>query len=192
MRLTSLNAFPLFPDWVFTGNLSLEKTMLDSAVAESERVAIERTNFGYRSKLNSIGPVGNNLLKLIGNMFINESGAHFNMNEELQSRINVCAAQYIGIAPEMKTDIQVKQQRWYRAIMKLDGDAISSNLRLSMFNEKRFTTPTGVQPWEHMIELQPGNVVFIPAHVPWDLTVNQSKHNCTFYTLEFHVVPPKN
>lgn len=192
MRTTSLSATPVFPEWVFRGKLTLDQNTLNAVIAEVNSLPRFDRWFGFATQENALGNATNAFARLVGNLFYTEAQYHFRLSEEEHQRINICGNRFYSVNPNYKTDREVTYQRWYRGVVKLSGDEVSSNLRFNMMNEKFFTNPPAAQDREEIFEMKPLEVIYFPAHIPWDMTVNQSRTPCMFFTTEFHMIHPKS
>jgi len=187
---TSLNSYPIFPDWVFEGQLPIDDNIINSVLSEiqlnKEKDHIHYSHFGWISNKHVL--LGNNhanLNSLIGNMFINNVAPHFRLNKDLTSRIKIYESWFLGIKPTYNFPHDIHRHRWYHAVVFLKANKKSSNLFFDQHNTKLYSSPPGVQPYEHIIESDQNKIIFFPGHLPWGFTPNNSSNDTIVFCNSF-------
>lgn len=175
---SSLSSYPVFPDWVFEGELPIDENAANSVLADVQQVRGSKefveTNFGWCTNRNV--RLGQNILKLnklIGAIFYESALSHYRLTPENRD-LQVCESWLYGIKPSHCIPQMIIPHRWYQAILFLNAPEGGSNLYLEMHNSKLYSTPSGVQSFDHIIEPYRNKIVFIPAHIPWGFTPNRS------------------
>lgn len=190
MKLNSLlSSYPVFPDWIFQGDLQIDENIVNSVLADVQNArgsnGFTETNYGWCTNKNV--RLGQNVLKLnklIGSLFYESAIAHFRLGPE-NSHIQICESWLHGIKPAHCVPQTIIPHRWYQAVLFLNSPAGASKLYLEMHNSKLYSTPAGVQPFNHVIEPQLNKIVFIPAHIPWGFTANESSQDTLVFCNSF-------
>ena len=179
MKINStLSSYPVFPDWVFEGTLHIDENVANAVLADVQNVRgsnnFLETNFGWCTNKNV--RLGQNILKLnklIGSMFYESASSHFRLSRE-NSDVQICESWLYGIKTKHCVPQMIIPHRWYQAVLFLNAPAGCSKLYLEMHNSKLYSTPAGVQSFDHVIEPFQNKIVFIPAHIPWGFTPNKA------------------
>jgi hypothetical protein len=200
MKLTpSLSNYPIFPDWVFEGQLPIDNNIANSVLSDVQAVRgssnFIETSFGWCTDRNV--RLGENILKLnklIGSIFYETAAAHFRLTQHNKD-IQVCESWLYGIKPTHSIPQIVIPHRWYQAILFLNSSANSSKLYLELNNSKVYATPPGVQNFHHTIEPAQHKIVFIPSYIPWGFSPNNSDTDslvfCNSFIIKHHgPLPP--
>lgn len=178
---TSLSSYPVFPDWVFEGQLEIDNNIIQSIINELKTLrnsnALAETNFGWVTN-KSIMPGQNifKLNKLVHTVFVNNVSSHYRLGPE-NAQIEICETWIAGIKQGHTYPTTLERHRWYQGVLYLQADAASSKLFFDQFNSKLYSTPVGVQPYTHYVEPAQNKIVFFPAHLPWGFTPNNSSPN---------------
>ena len=195
MKLTStLSSYPLFPDWVFEGELQINETMANAVLADVQNVRgspnFLETNFGWCTNRNV--RLGQNILKLnklIGSFFYETATSHFRLGRE-NNDVQICESWLYGIKPTHCVPQVIIPHRWYQAVLFLNAPIDGPKLYLEMHSSKMYATPPGVQKFEHIIEPFQNKIVFIPAHIPWGFSPNNSNTDalvfCNSFIIKHH------
>lgn len=184
-----MTTYPVFPDWIFTGKMQLEKSDINNILDEVSVIKKQKTHFGFAGVKNSLGKNSQALRKMAGSMFYDNAVSHFRLKGN-QLNIESTDAQMISIDPDKCVPASVCRLRWYQSAVFLQCDELSSGLYLDMLDSKLFATPKGVQENMHKIEPEVAKVVFWPAHIPWGFTPNSSKEK-TVVLINNFIIKPK-
>lgn len=183
MRMnSSLDSYPVFPNWVFTGQLQLPSDTLNRiltnlpATLSNESVVETDKDKSDNDTLN--------LTKLMGALFYDNVQNHYRLTQENQN-IESVNSHFLCIKPTYQMPLKITRNRWYMGAVFLDVDKASSNIYLEMMDSKVYATPIGVQEYTHLIKPEPLKVVFWPAHIPWGLTTNNSNKNSVLFVTTF-------
>lgn len=183
MRIGStLQSYPVFPDWVFTGEVMLTKDQSLELIKEAGSIQGNHTDYGFATKAGTLGKSTHGLTNIIGNMFYEETVAHFRLSKEWRN-IECVDTQYHSIKPGQSIQHTVNRHRWYQCAMFMDNPG--SDIFLERFDGKLYSTPPGVQEYKHVIKGKQNTVVFWPAYIPWGFTANKSKQNTLIFTATF-------
>lgn len=191
---SSLSSYPVFPNWVFEGELQITETVANSVLADVQSVRgsanFLETNFGWCTNKNV--RLGQNILKLnklIGSMFYETANSHFRLTPGTKD-IQICESWLYGIKPKHCVPQVVIPHRWYQAILFLNAPANGSKLYLETHDLKIYATPPGIQSFDHVIEPAQNKIVFIPSHLPWGFTPNNSNTDslifCNSFIIKHH------
>jgi len=174
MKLTSnLDSYPVFPNWVFTGKLQLDQSIVNHLLLE-----IQNDDKGAPST------EAFQLSQLMGTVFFDTVKSHFRLSKQLQ-RIESCDPNFISISPGNSLPIRVNRHRWYQGAVFLQSAKGASDIYLDMLDAKLYATPPGVQEYLHTIQAQHLKVVYWPAHLPWALNKNNSDKDTVLFTTAF-------
>lgn len=178
---TSLASYPVFPDWIFEGQLELDDGITSKIISDlhsfQKKGAISETTFGWLSTKNIFA--GSNVFslnKLTNALFYDNATSHFRLGPD-NSKIELTESWAMGIKPSYSIPVNIERHRWYQSVLFLQTEKNGSNLFLDQFGSKLYSTPIGVQPYTHYIEAQKNKIVFFPAHIPWGFTPNLSGSN---------------
>ena len=187
---SSMSSYPVFPDWVFEGELPIDDNIVNSVLSEiqlhKETNNVQNANFGWISNKHVL--LGNNTIKLnslIGNMFVNNVTPHFRLSKELTNRVQICESWFLGIKPTYNFPHDIHRHRWYHSVLFLKANKQSSNLFFDQHGTKLYSSPPGVQPYEHVIKSNQNKIVFFPAHLPWGFTPNHSSSDTIIFCNSF-------
>ncbi len=179
----SLLSYPIFPDWVFEGELQLDNTVADAILKEvqANRTSqyVHTTNFGWITNKNIT--LGKNIAKLnslIGNLFVENAGPHFRIKKEDWTDIEICETWTMGIRPGHNFPQSVHRHRWYHSVLFLKANENSTNLYFDQYGPKLYSCPPRVQSSEHFVTAKTNKIVYFPAHIPWGITTNSSDQDC--------------
>lgn len=175
---SSMSSYPVFPDWIFESTLQIDESVANAVLADVQLIRgsrnFSKTNFGWCTNRNV--RLSDNILKLnklIGSMFYETVSSHFRL--ELENRdVQICESWLYGVKPQHCIPQIIVPHRWYQAILFLNNPDNGCKLYLEMHNSKLYSTPEGVQSFEHIVEPFKNKIVFIPAHIPWGFTPNRS------------------
>lgn len=196
---STLSSYPLFPDWVFEGELQITQTVANAVLADVQSVRgtsqFIETSFGWCTDRNV--RLSENILKLnklIGSLFYETATTHFRLTNQ-QKDIQVCESWLYGIKPKHSVPQLVIPHRWYQAILFLNSPSNGSKLYLELNNSKVYATPPGVQNFHHTIEPGKHKIVFIPSYIPWGFSPNHSEIDsllfCNSFIIKHHgPLPP--
>lgn len=184
MKLDStLSSYPLFPDWVFEGELQIDNTVTNAVLSEVQvsktTQYFHNTNFGWITNKNVT--LGKNIAKLnslIGNMFVENAGPHFRIRKQNWTDIEICETWTMGITPTHNYPQSLHRHRWYHSVLFLKAQDKSSNLYFDQYGPKLYSCPPRVQSHEHIVPAKTNKIVFFPAHIPWGFTPNNSDQDC--------------
>ena len=186
----SLTSYPLFPDWIFEGELPIDEDIVNAVLSEiqtsRETPNFQKASFGWITNKNI--PLGKNNVKLnslIGSMFMNNVAPHFRLNKQQCNKIEICESWLLGLNPSHNFPQSVHRHRWYHSVLFLKSQPTGSNLYFDTLGPKLFSSPPGVQPYEHIIPAKTNKVVFFPAHVPWGFTPNMSSSDSIIFCNSF-------
>jgi len=179
---TSLDSYPVFPNWVFTGNLQLSPDVLENVLKELP-TDLSKHNVAKTVK-DKVNKDTLNLTKLMGAIFYDNVQNHFRLSANNQN-IESVDSHFISVRPTYQLPVSVNRNRWYMGATFLDVDKDSSNIYLEMMDSKVYATPIGVQEYSHVFKAEPLKVVYWPAHIPWGLTVNNSNKNTVMFITTF-------
>lgn len=185
MRLgPTLKSYPVFPDWVFTGEVALSKEQNLSLINEAGTLKGSNVDYGFETKLGSVGKHTINLTKIIGGLFYDEMLAHYRLGEGFRN-IECVDPQYRSIKPGQSISHTVVRHRWYQCAVFIDVEEKGSDIFLERFDGKLYSTPPTVQEYTHIINNGINKVVFWPSHIPWGFTNNNSNKNTIVFTSSF-------
>lgn len=179
---SSLNTYPVFPDWVFTGKMQLDDQIASTVLSEIKASA--RTDYGFATPAGKMTQGIYNLTRLVGTLFYDIVVPHFQLSGE-QRNIESVDAQVLHIRPGKCVPHSVKRHRWYRSAVFLQCDVGSSDIYLDMMDGKLHCTPPNVQETLHKIVGEQFRVAFWPAHIPWGFTYNHSNTDTVVFTSTF-------
>lgn len=179
---TSLDSYPVFPNWVFTGKLQLTPDVLSNILKDLPTdLSNDNVQKSVKDKVNADTL---NLTKLMGAIFYDNVQNHFRLSHKNQN-IESVDSHFISVKPTYQMPLSINRNRWYMGAAFLDVDKSSSNIYLEMLDSKVYATPIGVQEYTHVIKPEPLKVVYWPAHLPWGLTVNNSNKNTVMFITTF-------
>ena len=183
MRVSSsLNTYPVFPDWVFTGQLSVQQQDIDSILAQP--VELAQTPYGSHTLPGKMTQGIYNLTRLVGSVFYDTAIPHFQLDADWRN-IESVDAQILTVKPGKCVPHSVCRHRWYRAAVFLQCAKHSSDIYLEMMDSKLHCNPPGAQDAVHLIKPDNLRMVFWPAHIPWGVTYNQSSSDTVIFTNTF-------
>lgn len=174
LQSASMNVYPVFPNWIFEGEVYLTKDIVESIVHDLNKVPKVKQNYGWCTEKNQITPVLQNLRKLVGNMFYENASAKFNMREKKHLTIESVDAQIFCVAPGHQTQATVSRLRWYQAVTFIKCENNASDISLNLLSDKLHTAPLAFESTTHTLSSQPFKTYFWPAHIPWNFSVNKS------------------
>ena len=184
LQLNSLNSYPVFPNWVFTGTMQLDNSQISELISDISKIQNIKTHYGFHTKPNKITQNMYALSQLLGKTFFENAVSHFRLAPDLR-HIESVDPQMLSIAPGQMVPPVVNRHRWYQAAVFLSPSAPGSDIYLDMLDSKLYSTPPGVQDYRHVIESEQCKLAFWPAHLPWGITPNQAKTNSIIYTSTF-------
>lgn len=196
---SSLLSYPVFPDWVFEGELQIDNNIANAVLSDVQSVRgspnFIETSFGWCTDRNI--RLGENILKLnklIGSLFYETAVTHFRLTQQNKD-VQVCESWLYGIKPTHSIPQLVIPHRWYQAVLFLNAPVNGSKLYLEMSNSKIYATPPGVQNFQHKIESKQHKIVFFPSHIPWGFLPNNSDADslvfCNSFIIKHHgPLPP--
>jgi hypothetical protein len=174
---------------VFAGTLQIDENMVNSVLADVQSArgtaSFTETNFGWCTNRNV--RLGQNILKLnklIGSVFYETASSHFRLSQA-NSDVQICESWLYGIKPSHCIPQMIVPHRWYQAILFLNAPARGAKLYLEMHNSKMYSTPAGVQKFDHIIEPLQNKIVFIPAHIPWGFSPNYANIDSLIFCNSF-------
>ena len=185
MQTGTLNSYPVFPNWVFEGEMVLTPEISQLIIDGMDgQIPVETTHFGKLSKRGAKTKDLLNLTRLMGRMFADNVLSHYRLLDRLP-QIESVDSQVITINPTRIVPASVQRHRWYQAVLFLQSDEKSSNLYLDSMDTKLWASPPGVQEYTHVITPNLFKVVFFPAHIPWGFTPNMSNKDTVVYSTSF-------
>lgn len=176
---SSLLSYPLFPDWIFEGELQIDDTVADAILKEVQASKATQyfhtANFGWITNKNiTLGKSIAKLNSLIGNMFVENAASHFRIRKEDWTDIEICETWTMGLRPGHNFPQSVHRHRWYHSVLFLKTAENSCNLYFDQYGPKLYSCPPRVQNNEHFIPAKTNKIVYFPAHIPWGITSNNS------------------
>lgn len=185
MQTGTLNSYPVFPNWVFEGNMVLTPEISQQIInGMNGEIPSEDVHFGTLSKRGAKTKDLLNLTRLMGRVFADNVLSHFRLLDRLP-QIESVDSQVITINPTRVVPASVQRHRWYQAILFLQSDENSSNLYFDSMDTKLWASPVGVQEYTHVITPEQFKVIFFPAHIPWGFTPNNSARDTVVYGTSF-------
>lgn len=188
----SMLSYPVFPDWVFEGQLEIDNNIIDAIINDVKSIqkspAFNETNFGWMTN-KGVMP-GQNILKvnrLIHNLFVDNVKAQYRLGPE-NSQIEIVETWALGIKNSHAVPLNLERHRWYQSVLYLQASEDSSSLYFDQFGAKLYSTPVGVQPYTHGVRPAQNKLIFFPAHLPWGFAPNSSQTNtivlCTSFIIK--------
>jgi hypothetical protein len=177
-----LNSYPVFPNWVFTGELLAQQQDIDNVLTQSADIA--HTEYGSHTIPGRMNRGIYNLTRLVGSVFYDTAVSHFRLSKDWRN-IESVDAQVLTIQPGKCVPHGVSRHRWYRAAAFLKCGAGSSDIYLEMMDSKLHCNPPGAQESMHHIRSENLKIAFWPAHIPWGITYNQSATDTVIFTSTF-------
>jgi hypothetical protein len=183
-QLNSLNSYPVFPNWIFTGSLPLDNSQIGELVSDITKIENIKKPYGFHTKFNSVTPNIYNLSRLVGQTFYDNAVAHYRLPKHMRNIESVDPTMYC-IAPGHSVPVMVNRHRWYQAAVFLSPNSQGSDIYLETFDGKLYSTPPEVQEYTHTIDSQQCKMVFWPAHIPWGITTNKGLQNSVIFSTTF-------
>lgn len=180
--VSTLNSYPVFPEWVFTGKLQLDNNMVDSVLSEIKASA--KTDYGFCTPAGKMTQGIYNLTRLVGTMFYDTVVPHYRLDGPLRN-IESVDAQIMHVKPGKCVPQSVKRHRWYRSAVFLKSAMGGSDVYLDMLDAKLHCTPPDVQEDRHIISGENLKLAYWPAHIPWGITYNNSDSDTVIFTSTF-------
>lgn len=178
----SLHTYPVFPNWIFTGQLSVQQQDIDSILAQPAELV--QTVYGSHTLPGRMSQGIYNLTRLVGTVFYDTAVPHFRLDADWRS-IESVDAQILTVKPGKCVPHSVNRHRWYRSAAFLQCGKHSSDIYLEIMDSKLHCTPPGAQESVHHIHSDSLKLVFWPAHIPWGITYNQSSTDTVIFTSTF-------
>lgn len=180
----SLNSYPVFPDWVFEGSVTLDDNLGNKLIAGMHKINKTKTDYGWISEKNSLTQSLQRFRQIVGTMFFDHAISQFRLPEKARN-IESVDAQVYCIKPGMFTPTIVNRKRWYQSAVFLSSHPDSCNIEMSLFGEKQQVIPKMVMDDIHIIQSEKFKAVFWPAYIPWKFTVNNTSENVLVFTNSF-------
>lgn len=180
----NLESYPVFPNWVFTGELQLDDAHINDLLNDLNVLKKREAHFGFETEPNKLTKTMFSLSKLLGAVFFDNVSAHFRLPYELKN-IESVDAQFLSIKPGSMVNTHVNRHRWYQGAVFLTPPKNGSKIFMDMIDSKYYSSPPGVQEYKHFIEGAPRKLAFWPAHLPWGFTPNEADSNTVVYTTTF-------
>ena len=184
LKLNTLNSYPVFPNWIFTGSLPLDNSQIAELISDVTKIETRKTNYGFHTPPNKVTPHIFSLTRLLGQTFYDTAVAHFRLPGNARN-IESVDPQMFCISPGHTVQPVVNRHRWYQAAVFLSPNVQGTDIYLETFDGKLYSTPPEVQEYTHTIESQQCKMAFWPAHIPWGITANLGKQNSVIYTTTF-------
>jgi hypothetical protein len=191
MRTHSLSVFPIFPQWVFDGQVHLSDEILEIVKDDVAQLPAANHYFGYVSKSNEISLSMQKLRRVVGNIFYDNANAHYDIPEGWNN-IESVNARIVRIEPGHAFPTQMMIRRWYQALVVLQVDTLNPpTLRFENYNNVINTVPQPLIQRYHEIPLELLRALFWPSNLPWSITVNQGSKPLVVLVNDF-IIKPSN
>jgi hypothetical protein len=178
---TTLSSYPVFPEWVFEGQVQLTPDIIRSILADVE-TAKETGNyadtvFGWTTNKHARkNQIGKNIVKAsqyVGGLFFDNAVSQFRIKNK-ERKLEIPDMWLSGVKPGGMVPQSVEKIRWYQSVLFLQTVENGSSLYLDLHSSKFHNTPHSTQEMTHYIAPEPNKIVFFPAHIPWGFTPNHS------------------
>jgi hypothetical protein len=192
MRQQSLNALPLFPQWIFQGQLEIvaDSTVEAQIQADVKRLPPDNQPWGYLSDRNVITKDSQKIRQLVGNAFYTNAMHQFNIPDGWKN-IESVNARMLRVKPgfEFRSLWPIKY-KWYQSITFIDAQSGCSELVLEDHSTRAAYMP-GFQSAskEHRVTVEKYRMTFWPGYIPWSLTTNQGSRPLVAILSEFTIQP---
>ena len=182
--MNSLHSYPVFPDWIFTGELAITDEMATSVVSEVSSMEKIQTPYGYDTSPGTLTKNVFNMSRLMGQVFFDNVLSKFRLPAHLRN-IESVDSHVMNIKPGFGVNTRINRHRWYNGAVFLNAETNCSDIYLDTLDNRLYSIPPGVQEYQHIIKAKKYNMAFWPAHIPWGLTENRSKSGTLIYTTTF-------
>jgi len=184
LRMNSLHNYPVFPDWIFTGELAITDEMLNKVVGEIASLEKIQTSYGYVTAPGKLTKNLYNMSRLVGQVFFDNALSKFQLPAHLRNieSVDTCI---MNVKTGFGSNTRINRHRWYNGAVFLNSDSASSDIYLDTLDNRLYSIPPGVQEYQHTIKSNKCGMVFWPAHIPWGITENKSKNGSLIYTTTF-------
>jgi len=184
LRMNGLHSYPVFPNWVFTGDLVLTPEQTSSILAEVSSIEKKQTQYGYETVPGKLTKNIYNMSRLMGQMFFDNVLSKYRLAVEHRN-IESVDSRIINIKPGFGVNTSINRHRWYNGAVFINPGVNASDIYLDTLDNKLYSTPPGVQEYQHIIKSSHCGMAFWPAHIPWGFTENRSKSGTLVYTTTF-------
>ena len=184
-QTSSLASYPVFPNWVFTGELSLDDELLGKILSEFESLTKSMQHGSVTfSEQNKLGQNSYSMSRLMGAIFYDNVRSHFRLPKNL-CNIESADSRFISVRPGHNLPVHINRHRWYQGAVFIKCDDAGSDIYLDMLDNKLFCSPPGVQQYRHSISPGKLKMAFWPAHIPWGMGTNNSTKDTIIFTTTF-------